>query len=59
MDFIIDNWQFILPWVLYLASEIIGMTKWKSNSTIQLILNGLKKLLPKLIPFLISKYKKK
>ena len=60
MDFIIDNWQVILPYVLLGISELIAMfPKLKSNSIIQAILELAKKVLPKLIPFLIKEYKKK
>lgn len=44
MDFLSEPWFWV---VVGAASELIGMSPLKSNSVIQLLLNGLKALKPK------------
>ena len=47
MDFLANNWQAIGAVLLFAASEIIGMSPWKTNSVVQVILSVLIKLFGK------------
>ncbi len=37
-DWLLQNWALVVPWVLYVASEIIGLSPLKSNTTVQFVL---------------------
>lgn len=42
--FIVANWAVILGWLLFALSEIIGISPWKDNAVVQLVVNGLLRL---------------
>lgn len=42
MEFLAENWVAIAGVVFFAASEIIGMSKLKDNSVVQMIMSGVK-----------------
>jgi hypothetical protein len=47
MDFLTNNWQAIGAVILFAASEIIGMSPWKTNSVVQVVIAVLGKIFRK------------